>query len=81
METVNYFKRNGTNQFALMQDTSKAFDRVNYVKLVRLLVKRNICPFVLRCLLHMYINQNMNVVWNTMELSRAVYSLLFYLFI
>ncbi len=61
MKTVNYFKRNGTNPSVHMLDASKALNRVNYVELFRLLVKRDICPFVLRCLLHMYTNQNMNV--------------------
>ena len=68
METVNYFKRNDTNTFVLMLVASKAFDRVNYVKLFRRLVKRGICPTVLLYLLHVYTNQNMNVVWsNTMS--------------
>ncbi len=64
METANYFKRNGTNPFVLMLDASKAFDCVKYINRFRILVKRDICPFILQCLLHMYTNQKMNVVWN-----------------
>ena len=61
---LNYCKRSDTNPFVFMLDASKTVDHVNYVKLFRLLFKRDICLFVLRCLLYMCTNQNMNVVWN-----------------
>ena len=42
---------------------SQAFDKVNYIKLFRLLLKKNINPLVVRCLLYMYTNQHLNVSW------------------
>ena len=41
----------------LLLDASKAFDNVEYHKLV----KSNVCPFVLRLLINMYINQKFQV--------------------
>ena len=44
-------------------DASKAFDRVEYVKLFSLLLKRGICPITVRLLLNMYVNQYISIVW------------------
>ena len=49
-----------------MLDASKAFDRVEYVKLFTTLRNRKICPVVLRLLMNMYINQQIQVKWNNM---------------
>ena len=63
METVSYFVSNGSNVYGLMLDASKAFDRVSYCKLFRLLIDRGICPVYCRFLLNMYINQKLRVRW------------------
>ena len=42
----------------IMLDASKAFDRVYYVKLFKLLFKREVCHVVLRFLIELYTNQN-----------------------
>ena len=54
METIIHYNANGSNVYALMLDTSKAFDRVNYCKLFRVLLKRQVSTLVLRLLLYMY---------------------------
>ena len=54
LETVNYYNFNKSNVFVLMLDASKAFDIVNYCKLFRELLNRDISPIVLRLLLYMY---------------------------
>ena len=46
-----------------MLDVSKAFDIVNYCKLFRELLKRDISPIVLRLLLYMYTSQTLRVKW------------------
>ena len=60
-ETVNYFS---PNVYVMLLDCSKAFDKVNYVKLFSLLHSRGLNPMVLRCLIHLYTNQHLNVSWN-----------------
>ena len=54
-----------SNAFVLMLDASKAFDRVNYCKLSRELLKREMSPLVLRLLLFMYTNQTLRVKWGS----------------
>ena len=61
LETVNYYNFNKSNVFILMLDASKAFDKVNYCKLFRELLKRDISPIVLRLLLYMYNSQTLRV--------------------
>ena len=58
METISNVNANGSNVYAIMLDTSKAFDRVNYCKLFRVLLKRQVSPLVLRLLLYMYTKKN-----------------------
>ena len=59
METISYYNANDSNVYALMLDASKAFDRVNYCKLFRVLLKRKVSPLVLRLLLYICIlNKN-----------------------
>ena len=48
METVEYYNDNDTDCYLLLLDASKAFDRVEYVKLLTILRDRKICPIVLR---------------------------------
>ena len=60
-ETVNYFVSNKTNVYGLLLDASKAFDRINYVKLFEKLLSRKICPLLCRLLLNMYLKQKLRV--------------------
>ena len=62
-ETISYYVNRGSNVYSLVLDATKAFDRVNYCKLFRILLSRNICPFICRLLLNMYINQKLRVRW------------------
>ena len=57
METISHYNANCSNVYALMLDASKAFDRVNYCELFRVLLKRQVSPLVLRFLLYMYTKQ------------------------
>ena len=62
-ETIQYYRNNGSNVFALLLDASKAFDKVQYTKLFKLLRARDICPLILRLLLNMYIVNTALVIW------------------
>ena len=53
-----------TSQFSWYWDASRAFDRVQYVKLFRLLIKRGSCSLIARCLDYLYTNQSLMVNWN-----------------
>lgn len=63
-ETIQYYLNNGGNVYALLLDASKAFDKVNYVKLFRLLINRGLCPLLCRLLLVTYTSQIITVNWH-----------------
>ena len=63
METISYYNANGSNLYAIMLDASKAFNRVNYCKLSRVLLKRQVSALVLRLLLYMYTKQKLQARW------------------
>ena len=62
-EVITYYNTNAACAKAALLDASKAFDRVEYVKLFRLLFKRDLCPLILRCILNMYVKQIICVKW------------------
>ena len=64
-ETINYYVRNGGQVYMSLLDASKAFDRVNYIKLFRLLYNKGLCPLIIRFLLCMYTNQTVRVKWGS----------------
>ena len=63
-ETISYYTYNGSQTYALFLDASKAFDRLNYVKLFKKLLNRKMCPLTIRLLINMYLNQKIMVKWN-----------------
>ena len=68
-ECIQYYKSHGSSVQMVFLDATKAFDRVEYVKLFSLLLKKGICPCVARLLLNMYVNQSITVAWDS-ETSR-----------
>ena len=60
-ETISYFVNKGSNVYGMVLDATKAFDRINYCKLFRILLERNINPLICRLLLNMYTNQKLRV--------------------
>ena len=65
IETIEYYNSNNTDCLMLLLDASKAFDRIEYVRLFTLLRLRNMCPLVLRLIMNMYISQRMQVRFGT----------------
>ena len=63
-ETIQYYKSNGSNVFMLSLDATKAFDLVQYSKLFKLLIDRNICPLLIRFLINIYLSSLAMVKWN-----------------
>ena len=64
LETIEYYMRNGSNVHVMLLDASKAFDRVNYIKLFEKLLRKGMCPLTVRLLLNMYTKQKLQVKWN-----------------
>ena len=62
-EVINYYAQNNSNIFVTFLDASKAFDRVEYVKLFRILIDKHVCPMVARFLSFVYTNQKCKVRW------------------
>ena len=73
-DTIEYYNEHGSDCYLLLLDASKAFDRVEYVKLFRTLRDRKMCPVVLRLTMKMYINQRIQVKWNSIVSSNCYIS-------
>ena len=63
-ETISHYTNNGSQVYALFLDASKAFDRLNFIKLFNKLLNKKMCPITVRLLLNMYLNQKIQVKWN-----------------
>ena len=63
-ETVSYHITHQSSVYCTVLDATKAFDRVKYTKLFRLLMACHLPPVVLRVLLFMYIHSVARVPWN-----------------
>ena len=66
-ETIQYFRNNGSSVFALLLDASKAFDKVKYSKLFKILRARDICPLILRLLFSIYALNSAIESWNNVK--------------
>ena len=63
-EVIELYTTQESECHALLLDASKAFDRVHFVRLFKLLVERGMCFMSIQLLLDMYANQRLNVRWN-----------------
>ena len=63
METVYYYVRTHSDVYSCLLDASKAFDKVHYGKLFKLLIRRGVPPLISRLLLDSYTRQRVSVLW------------------
>ena len=63
-EVIQYYPNNNSPVYCTMLDASKAFDRVNYIRLFILLRKKGFCPLYCRFLIMLYTNQQLFIKWN-----------------
>ena len=64
LETIERYNNSGSEVHVVLLDASKAFDRVDYIKLFNKLLDRGMCPLTVRLLLTMYTKQKLQVKWN-----------------
>ena len=64
-EVILYYNSKGSDMFVVFLDATKAFDRIDFCKLFRQCLDRNMPPLLLRLLLYMYTNQNLQVPWGS----------------
>ena len=65
-EVISHYNSNKNKVFTVLLDASKAFDRVNYIKLFEKLLEKEMCPLAMRLLLQTYLDQKLCVRWNDM---------------
>ncbi len=63
-ETISYFNNRGSDVYACLLDASKAFDKVHFGKLFKLLFTKNVPAVVIRFLLDNYTRQTISAAWN-----------------
>jgi len=62
-ETLSYYTHHNSFVYCTFLDATKAFDRVNYCKLFRILIDRGLPVYIVRMLIQMYITQVARVSW------------------
>lgn len=62
-ETISYYLSNKSKVFCTFLDATKAFDRINYCKLFKLLLCRSLPYCIIRVLLSLYTNNYVYVSW------------------
>ncbi len=63
-ETVKYYLNKKSSVYACMLDASKAFDKIHFRKLFKLLVDRKMPAIVICLLLDNYTRQTICTTWN-----------------
>ena len=64
IEIISHYTKRANNVYMGLLDAIKAFDKVNFVKLFKFLLQRNIPSIVLRLILDLYTRQNVKAAWN-----------------
>ena len=62
-EVISHYNSNNSKVYTVLLDASKAFDRVNYIKLFDKLLEKEMCPLVMRLLLQTYLNKKLHIKW------------------
>lgn len=62
-ETINYYRHNESPVLCTFLDTTKAFDRVQYCSLIKLLITSKLPGIIIRALVGLYIHNIGRVSW------------------
>ena len=63
IETINHYVNEGSNVYSCLLDASKAFDRVHWGRLFKILIERKVSFLFIRLLLDSYLRQLTCVAW------------------
>ena len=63
-EVARLYRSRGSHVYAVMLDATKAFDRIQYVRLFNILLDKGMDVLHVRLLLYMYVNQQLRIKWN-----------------
>ena len=63
-ESIAYYVNHSSSVYCTFLDASKAFDRIDYCQMFRLLIKRRLPAVVIRLLCNMYVCQTTRLMWN-----------------
>jgi len=63
-ESVAYYVNHDSSVYCTFLDAFKAFDRIAYCQMFRLLIKRRLPAVVIRFLYNLYVNQTTRLMWN-----------------
>ena len=67
METINHYVNEDSNVYSCLLDASKAFDRVHWGKLFKILIERKVSFLFIRLLLDSYLRQRSCVAWGFLK--------------
>ena len=62
-EVIEHYVNGHSNVYSCLLDASKAFDKIHYGKLFKVLLSKNIDPHLIRIILNSYIRQKSRVSW------------------
>ena len=66
LETLQYYKQNGSQVYSCLLDASKAFHRIHYGKLFNILISRKLPAFIIYLFLFdSYSRQQSRAMWNS----------------
>ena len=68
-EVIDHYINNDSTVYSCFLDASKAFDRVHYGKLFRILLSKNIHKIVVRLYFDSYMRQKACVSWDNIKTS------------
>ena len=66
---MNFYKRRNTTVFVTFLDASKAFDRIDHLRLFTKLIDKHVPLFVIKLLVFWYSQQQMNIRWGNIVSS------------
>ena len=64
-EIINQYINNGSDVYSCLLDASKAFDRVHYRKLFRILLSKKLPILIIKWILDSYLRQSVCVMWDS----------------